>query len=160
MNHRQSQTLLPYITEAGRAKLQYYDRQIAISQARSATNRRDVDYVAELSGAVVARAKATGDGRDIQNALALIDEVNDKQAAKFEEELFKQRKRLADAERLAQQMIEEAKGRASEEAAKIIAAARAEAARDDADEAAVHRTAHDVAQDRAAAADERAGHDQ
>jgi F-type H+-transporting ATPase subunit b len=36
-------------------------------------------------------------------------------------------KRLADAERLAQQMVEEAKGRASEEAAKIIAAARAEA---------------------------------
>jgi F-type H+-transporting ATPase subunit b len=36
-------------------------------------------------------------------------------------------KRLADAERLAQQMIEEAKGRASEEGAKIIAAARVEA---------------------------------
>ena len=36
-------------------------------------------------------------------------------------------KRLADAERLAQQMVEEAKGRASEEATKIIAAARAEA---------------------------------
>lgn len=36
-------------------------------------------------------------------------------------------KRLADAERLAQQMIEEAKGRASEEAAKIVANARAEA---------------------------------
>ena len=36
-------------------------------------------------------------------------------------------KRLADAERLAQKMIEEAKGRASEEAAKIIAAAKAEA---------------------------------
>jgi F-type H+-transporting ATPase subunit b len=36
-------------------------------------------------------------------------------------------KRLADAERLAQQTIEEAKGRASEEAAKILAAARAEA---------------------------------
>jgi F-type H+-transporting ATPase subunit b len=35
--------------------------------------------------------------------------------------------RLADAERLAQSMIEEAKGRASEEGAKIIAAARAEA---------------------------------
>ncbi len=34
---------------------------------------------------------------------------------------------LADAERLAQQMIEEAKGRASEEGAKIIAAAKAEA---------------------------------
>ena len=36
-------------------------------------------------------------------------------------------RRLADAERLAQQMVEEAKGRASEEGAKIIAAARAEA---------------------------------
>jgi F-type H+-transporting ATPase subunit b len=35
--------------------------------------------------------------------------------------------RLADAERLAQTMIEEAKGRASEEGAKIIAAAKAEA---------------------------------
>jgi F-type H+-transporting ATPase subunit b len=36
-------------------------------------------------------------------------------------------KRLADAERLAQQMIEEAKGRAAEEGAKIVASARAEA---------------------------------
>lgn len=36
-------------------------------------------------------------------------------------------KRLADAERLAQQMVEEAKARASEEGAKIVAAARAEA---------------------------------
>jgi F-type H+-transporting ATPase subunit b len=36
-------------------------------------------------------------------------------------------KRLADAERLALQMIEEAKGKASEEGAKIVAAARAEA---------------------------------
>jgi F-type H+-transporting ATPase subunit b len=36
-------------------------------------------------------------------------------------------KRLADAERLAQSMVEEAKGRANEEAAKIVAAARAEA---------------------------------
>jgi F-type H+-transporting ATPase subunit b len=36
-------------------------------------------------------------------------------------------KRLADAERLAQQMVEEAKSRASEEGAKIVAAARAEA---------------------------------
>ncbi|HEY0857278.1 MAG TPA: F0F1 ATP synthase subunit B, partial [Albitalea sp.] len=35
--------------------------------------------------------------------------------------------RLADAERLAQQLIEEAKTRASEEGAKIIAAAKAEA---------------------------------
>ena len=36
-------------------------------------------------------------------------------------------KRLADAERLGQQMVEEAKARASEEGAKIIAAAKAEA---------------------------------
>jgi F-type H+-transporting ATPase subunit b len=36
-------------------------------------------------------------------------------------------KRLADAERLGQQMVEEAKSRASEEGAKIVAAARAEA---------------------------------
>lgn len=36
-------------------------------------------------------------------------------------------RRLADAERLAQSMVEEAKGRATAEAAKIIAAARAEA---------------------------------
>jgi F-type H+-transporting ATPase subunit b len=36
-------------------------------------------------------------------------------------------KRLADAERLAQQMVEEAKGKATVEADKIIAAARAEA---------------------------------
>ena len=39
-------------------------------------------------------------------------------------------KRLADAERLAQQTVEEAKARAAEEAAKIIAAARAEAAQE------------------------------
>ena len=38
--------------------------------------------------------------------------------------------RLADAERLAQSMIEEAKGRANEEGAKIIAAAKAEAAQE------------------------------
>ena len=36
-------------------------------------------------------------------------------------------KRLADAERLGQQMIEEAKARAAEEGAKIVAAAKAEA---------------------------------
>ena len=36
-------------------------------------------------------------------------------------------RRLADAERLAQQLVEEAKSRASEEGAKIVAAARAEA---------------------------------
>ena len=39
-------------------------------------------------------------------------------------------KRLADAGRLAQQMVEEAKGRATDEGAKIVAAARAEAAQE------------------------------
>jgi F-type H+-transporting ATPase subunit b len=39
-------------------------------------------------------------------------------------------RRLADAERLAQQLVEEAKSRASEEGAKIVAAARAEAAQE------------------------------
>jgi len=39
-------------------------------------------------------------------------------------------KRLADAERLAQSMVDEAKARASEEGAKIIAAAQAEAAQE------------------------------
>ena len=39
-------------------------------------------------------------------------------------------KRLADAERLAQQIVEEAKGRANDEGAKIIAAARSEAAQE------------------------------
>ncbi len=50
---------------------------------------------------------------------------------RIEEELSVARtdaaQRLADAERLAQSMVEEAKSRASDEAAKIVAAARAEA---------------------------------
>ena len=50
---------------------------------------------------------------------------------RIEEELSSARtdaaQRLADAERLAQTMIEDAKSRASEEGAKIVAAARAEA---------------------------------
>jgi F-type H+-transporting ATPase subunit b len=50
---------------------------------------------------------------------------------RIEEELSSARtdaaQRLADAERLAQSMIEEAKSRASDEGAKIVAAARAEA---------------------------------
>ncbi len=50
---------------------------------------------------------------------------------RIEEELSTARtdaaQRLADAERLAQSMIEEAKSRASDEGAKIVAAARAEA---------------------------------
>ena len=53
---------------------------------------------------------------------------------RVEEELSSARtdaaQRLADAERLAHSMIEEAKGRANEEGTKIVAAARAEAAQE------------------------------
>lgn len=56
--------------------------------------------------------------------LSLADRKVQEQLAATRDEATK---RLADAERLAQQVIEEAKGRAAEEAAKIVAAARAEA---------------------------------
>ena len=73
--HRQGQNDLPFITDAGRARLAYYDQQIAIVQARGLGNRSDVEYVIELTNAVVARGKATGDGRDFDHALAAIDEI-------------------------------------------------------------------------------------
>ena len=56
--------------------------------------------------------------------LSLADRKVQEQLAATRDEATR---RIADAERLAQQMIEEAKGRAAEEAAKIIAAAKAEA---------------------------------
>jgi len=72
--------------------------------------------------------------RKIADGLAAADRAKaDLSAAnkRVEEELFKSRNesavRLAEAERRAQSMIEEAKAKASGEAAKIIAAARAEA---------------------------------
>ena len=70
----------------------------------------------------------------IADGLAAADKAKSELAsanARVEQELAQSRNetatRLADAERLAQSMVEEAKGRASEEAAKIIAAAKAEA---------------------------------
>ena len=51
-------------------------------------------------------------------------------------------------------------GRVSTPARGRRAVGGAEAAEDDADEAAVHRLAHDVAEDRAGRADQRAGDDQ
>jgi F-type H+-transporting ATPase subunit b len=70
----------------------------------------------------------------IREGLSAADKAKAELAAankRVEEELSAARsdaaQRLADAERLAQSMIEEAKGRASEEGAKIVAAARAEA---------------------------------
>ena len=55
--------------------------------------------------------------------LSLADRKVQEQLAATRDEATR---RIADAERLAQQMVEEAKGRAAEEAAKIIAAAKAE----------------------------------
>jgi F-type H+-transporting ATPase subunit b len=72
--------------------------------------------------------------RKIADGLSAADKAKSELAAankRVEQQLGAARndaaKRLADAEHLAQQMIEEAKGRASEEGAKIVAQARAEA---------------------------------
>jgi len=74
------------------------------------------------------RAKKIADGLSAADkAKAELSNAN----KRVEEQLTSARKdatqRLADAERLAQSMIEEAKGRATEEGAKIIASAKAEA---------------------------------
>ena len=81
-----------------------------------------------ITAALDERAKKIADG------LSAADKAKSELAAankRVEAELSAARddagKRLADAERLAQQMVEEAKGKASEEGAKIIAQARAEA---------------------------------
>lgn len=81
-----------------------------------------------LTAALDERAKKIADG------LSAADKAKSDLAAanqRVEQQLSAARddaaKRLADAERLAQQMIEEAKSRASDEGAKIIAAAKAEA---------------------------------
>ena len=74
------------------------------------------------------RAKKIADGLSAADkAKAELSDAN----KRVEEQLSSARKeatqRLADAERLAQSMIEEAKSRATEEGAKIIASAKAEA---------------------------------
>lgn len=75
IQHRKDENQLPYITQAGRDRLAYYDKQIAIAQTRGTEHRTDIQYVIELTNAVVARGKATGDGRDFENALAAIDDI-------------------------------------------------------------------------------------
>jgi F-type H+-transporting ATPase subunit b len=72
--------------------------------------------------------------RKIREGLSAADTAKSELAIankRVEEQLSSARtdaaERLANAERLVQQMIEEAKGRANDEAAKIVAAARAEA---------------------------------
>jgi len=81
-----------------------------------------------ITAALDERARKIADGLSAADkAKAELSNAN----KRVEEQLSAARtdatQRLADAERLAQQMVDEAKGRASEEAAKIIAAARAEA---------------------------------
>ena len=81
-----------------------------------------------ITAALDERAKKIADGLSAADkAKAELPTAN----KRVEEQLAAARndaaQRLADAERLAQPMIEEAKGRATEEGAKIVAAAKAEA---------------------------------
>jgi len=81
-----------------------------------------------ITAALDERARKIADGLSAADkAKAELAQAN----KRVEEQLSAARndaaQRLADAERLAQSMIEEAKGRANEEGAKIVAAARAEA---------------------------------
>jgi F-type H+-transporting ATPase subunit b len=81
-----------------------------------------------ITAALDERAKKIADGLSAADkAKAELVQAN----KRVEEQLSAARndaaQRLADAERLAQSMIEEAKGRANDEGAKIIAAAKAEA---------------------------------
>jgi F-type H+-transporting ATPase subunit b len=84
-----------------------------------------------ITAALDERAKKIADGLSAADkAKAELSNAN----KRVEEQLSAARndaaQRLADAERLAQSMVEEAKGRASDEGAKIIAAAKAEAAQE------------------------------
>ena len=81
-----------------------------------------------ITAALDERARKIADGLSAADkAKAELAQAN----KRVEEQLSAARtdatQRLADAERLAQSMVEEAKGRANEEGAKIIAAAKAEA---------------------------------
>jgi F-type H+-transporting ATPase subunit b len=84
-----------------------------------------------ITAALDERAKKIADGLSAADkAKAELTNAN----KRVEEQLSAARndaaQRLADAERLAQSMVEEAKGRANDEGAKIIAAAKAEAAQE------------------------------
>jgi F-type H+-transporting ATPase subunit b len=84
-----------------------------------------------ITAALDERAKKIADGLSAADkAKAELSNAN----KRVEQQLAAARddaaKRLADAERLAQQMVEEAKTRANEEGAKIVAAAKAEAAQE------------------------------
>jgi F-type H+-transporting ATPase subunit b len=81
-----------------------------------------------ITAALDDRAKKIADGLSAADkAKADLAAANKRVEQQLAEARDDAAKRLADAERLAQQMVEEAKARAADEGAKIIAAARAEA---------------------------------
>ena len=81
-----------------------------------------------ITAALDERAKKIADGLSAADkAKSELAVANKKVEAQLSAARDDAAKRLADAERLAQQMVEEAKGRANEEAAKLIANAQAEA---------------------------------
>jgi F-type H+-transporting ATPase subunit b len=81
-----------------------------------------------ITAALDERAKKIADGLSAADkAKTELTAANKRVEAQLSAARDDAAKRLADAERLAQQMVEEAKTRASEEGAKIVAAARAEA---------------------------------
>src|SRR5205085_769493 len=81
-----------------------------------------------ITKALDERAKKIADGLSAADkAKAELTDANKRVEAQLAAARTDATQRLADAERLAQSMIEEAKGRASEEGAKIIASAKAEA---------------------------------
>lgn len=81
-----------------------------------------------ITAALDDRAKKIADGLSAADkAKADLAAANQRVEQQLAEARDDAAKRLADAERLAQQMVEEAKARAADEGAKIIAAARAEA---------------------------------
>jgi len=81
-----------------------------------------------IMSALDARAKKIADGLSAADkAKAELTQANQRVERQLSAARDDAAKRLADAERLGHSMIEEAKGRASAEGAKIVAAARAEA---------------------------------
>jgi F-type H+-transporting ATPase subunit b len=81
-----------------------------------------------ITAALDARAKKIADGLSAADkAKAELAQANQRVEQQLSAARDNAAKRLADAERLAQSMVEEAKGRASAEGAKIVAAAKAEA---------------------------------
>ena len=81
-----------------------------------------------ITNALDDRSKRIADGlAAADKARTELDAANKRVEAQLAESRNENAQRMADAERRAQAIIEEAKGRANDEGAKIIAAARAEA---------------------------------